>query len=117
MKEKIINLLIKVTNANTNKISDGYHTFEQLYEHRIRLFIALCQVNSDSWCSAKHSDGSVWDGWFILGIGYKKGKQITYHLPIKYWNEVAGDKVKVLKKAPKCDGHTPEDVLNRLENL
>ena len=26
------------------KISDGYHDFEELYEHRCRLFIALCNA-------------------------------------------------------------------------
>lgn len=40
MKEKIINWLIKTLRADTNKISDGYHTFDDLYEHRTELFIA-----------------------------------------------------------------------------
>lgn len=60
-----------------NKISDGYHTFGELYEHRIALFIALCRAiegtENDAWKMPPK------DGWFLMGIGKEKGKQITYH--------------------------------------
>lgn len=115
MKEKIINWLIKVTKADTNKISDGYHTFEQLYEHRIELWIALCKNKRFSWKSKKHSDGSIWKGWFILGNGLNSGLQITYHLPIMYWGRCKS--IKTYRKAPKFDGHTPQDVIKRLKKL
>lgn len=124
MKEKFINWLIKITKADTNKISDGYHTFEDLYEHRIELFIALVNIgnswhnlegfNFDAWKSKMHSDGSEWKGWFIAGINTKKGRQITYHLPIKYWKRLD---ISTLRKAPDFDGHTPKDVLERLKTL
>ena len=114
---------IKITGDNI-QISDGYHTFEDLYNHRIRLFIALCKQcclwNESSpkevWCSTKHSDGSTFGDWFILGIGKKKGEQITYHLPARYWSEVC-EFAEVLPKAPEFDGHTSNDVLVRLKNL
>jgi hypothetical protein len=117
MKEKIINWLIKVTKADTNKISDGYHTFEQLYEHRIKLWIALLKDKpfEKVWRSERHSDGSVWKGWFILGYGKKQGEQLTYHLPIKYYVDTKF--AETLDKAPEYDGHTPEDVLERLKKL
>ena len=51
-----------------------------------------------------------------MGIFKEKGKQITYHLPEKYWEEVS-DFASVLEKAPEFDGHTPEDVLERLNKL
>lgn len=100
---------------------DGYHTFEELYEHRIRLFIELCKSicklnKSEIWCSVFHSDGSKFDEWFILGIGKEKGTQITYHLPARFWSEVC-EFAKVLKKAPEFDGHTSYDVLERLSEL
>ena len=120
-KEIFINWLIKVLKVDTNKISDGYHTFEQLYDHRIALWIAFCrEVDwyvgfTAVWKSKAHSDGSTWDGWFILGMEKEKGKQMTYHLPIKYWKECS--QFKTLKKAPKWDGHTPEDVIKRLKSL
>ena len=105
---------------------DGYHTFEELYDHRITLFIALCvllrrQENaigsiSDHpfvWRSKLHSDGTSFEGWFILGIGQEN--QITYHLPLSRWDET--DFAETLPNAPEFDGHTSEDVLERLKNL
>lgn len=116
MKEKIINWLIKVTKADTNKISDGYHTFEELYEHRIRLWIALCKENTiNSWATKRHSDGSVWKGWFLMGMFSEDGKQMTYHLPNKFWKEIPST-IKIIQ-APEYDGHTPNDVLKRLKKL
>jgi hypothetical protein len=120
MKEKVINWLIKTTKADTNKISDGYHTFEELYEHRITLFAKISNIwrfnefGVRSWKSVEHSDGSVWEGWFIAGIGRKKRKQITYHIPMKNWDDF---RCEVIEKAPKYDGHTPKDVIERLKKL
>lgn len=115
-----INSIIKGTGINTNNISDGYHTFEQLYSHRIELFMALCrniQRNGDSlvWRSRMHSDGSAYDGWFILGIGVIPGTQLSYHLPESKWDEC--DFAAILDKAPEWDGHTSDDVLERLKQL
>ena len=84
------------------KISDGYHTFNELYKHRICLFLALCEcVHYWVWRSKKHSDGTPTpDGWFIAGIGEVAGKQITYHLPNEYWDKMPKF-IKTKKKAPK----------------
>lgn len=123
-KEEALNILIK--DADTNKISDGYHTFEELYEHRITLFIALCRTihflgeetedgGSLIWKSEKHSDGTIWNGWFILGIGTLAGHQITYHLPTSKWDECSF--AKVIEQAPEWDGHTSNDVLERIKKL
>jgi hypothetical protein len=116
MKTKIINWLIKVLSVDTNKISDGYHTFESLYEHRIELWIALCRQRREwAWKSKVHSDGTVWEGWFILGMGITKGEQMTYHLPMKYWKQIPD--IETVKKAYEWDKHTEEDVLERLKGL
>lgn len=113
-----INSDIKVAKAagvlDANLISDGHHTFGELYEHRIRLFIALCRI-----CGEDPINKSVWikpvvDGWFIIGIGRKKGKQISYHLPEKYFEECNDIATPY---APEWDGHSSEDVLERLKNL
>lgn len=106
---------------------DGYHTFTELYDHRIRLFIALMWANWEkSWASKIHSDGSSWNGWFIAGIHTKAG-DVTYHLPIKYWDELfkcrddgTGNNnicIMTLDKAPEFDGHTSDDVIERLKKL
>lgn len=103
---------------------DGYHIFDELYNHRIELYIALCRrMYEDAncfikiWKSKRHSDGSLsFDGkWFVLGINKVEGKQITYHLPISKWKECYF--AETLRKAPKFDGHTSDDVLDRLKNL
>lgn len=94
-------------------VSDGYHTFNELYSHRIALFIALAKSHSDiSWKSLKHADGSSWDDWFIAGMHLPTG-DITYHLPEADWDKLDG--VETLRKAPEWDGHTPVDVVKRIE--
>jgi hypothetical protein len=115
-----LNAIIKATGINTNLISDGYHNFGELYEHRIVLWIALCKVftetqSADVWRSIKHSDGSSWDGWFILGVGKEHGMQATYHLPNAKWIDC--EFAETLDKSPEWDGHTSDDVLYRLKNL
>lgn len=103
--------------SSADDISDGYHTFKELYDHRIILFIALCHrikgyySEGFVWKSRKHYDESQMKGWFIAGIGKDKGKQITYHLPMSNWGDL---KVKELDKAPEWDGHTSEEVLKRI---
>lgn len=111
------------------QVSDGYHTFDELYDHRITLYIALCRhmhellgMENPSkykiWRSKKHSDGEICFGTgtqYVLGIGTAAGKQITYHIPIERWNET--DFVDELETAPTWDGHTSADVLSRLKNL
>lgn len=106
-------------------VSDGFHTMDELYAHRIQLFIALAklynmQINefvlkTKVWRSEKHHDGTGYDGWFILGINDEYGKQITYHLPMSYWEET--NFADTLSKAPDFDGHTSADVLQRLKTL
>lgn len=113
--------LIRAEGENL-EVSDGYHTFDELYEHRITLFIALCKSLKDDvgdwrhvWRSELHSDGSSFEGWFVLGIGTEKGHQITYHLPIDKWDET--DFALTRDKAPDFDGHTSADVLERIKKL
>ena len=111
---------VKYKLENSNDISDGYHTFGELYEHRITLYIALCKrlrANAQNfvWRSKLHSDGTSIDGWFVLGINKEKGEQITYHLPLAKWEDC--NFAENLEKAPEWDEHTSEDVLKRLNNL
>lgn len=106
--------------GDTNHVSDGYHTFGELYDHRIALFIALCRarVTADNdvvWRSKLHSDGTSIEGWFIMGIGIVRGEQITYHLPLDRWDET--EFAETWGQAPEFDGHTSADVLDRLKKL
>lgn len=105
--------------ADNNDVSDGYHTFRELYEHRITLFIALCKELYKN--PAYQTYNEVWrmpveDGWFLMGINTEKGKQITYHLPESKWSET--DFASNLHKASyEFDGHKSSDVLERLKTL
>jgi len=108
-----INELIR--GVNSNHISDGYHTFGELYGHRVELYIALCKYQSGVWRSKVHHDGEQWEGWFLLGIGEQPGQQITYHLPIEKWDDC--DFADTLEKAPEFDKHTSADVLERIKQL
>lgn len=131
MVESDINKLIAHEGIDSNLISDGYHTFGELYEHRVTLWIALCKcvqsndyscyngngviIDNPVWRTLLHSDGSRFDGWFVLGCKYNKGEQMTYHLPISEWDNCSF--AKTLDKAPEFDGHTPNDVLERIKKL
>jgi len=120
-----VNNVIKNSGIDTNKISDGYHTFGELYDHRIALFMALCSSipygkytdNLEVWKSKLHHDGTTYDGWFIMGIGKNNGEQISYHLPMSKWDECNDPCIRELAKAPEWDGHTSSDVLERLKSL
>lgn len=97
------------------EVSDGYHTFNELYNHRVRLFSTLMRAYPDkSWWSYKHSDGEIWEGWVLAGIETPAG-MVTYHLPekeIPYLPEGIE-----LEFGKEWDGHTSEDVLERLKGF
>ena len=121
--DAMVTLTSPANPAVTGETSDGYHTFNELYDHRITLFIALCAEIAFNdqypagyvWRSKLHSDGSAFDGWFIMGIGTKPGDQITYHLPISRWDET--NWLTERPRAPEFDGHTSADVLQRLRQF
>lgn len=114
-----------ITVPDEFSVSDGFHTMDELYDHRIALWIAYCKLaarieevaseKGSIWRSKQHSDGTGFDGWFVLGMNHTKGKQITYHLPMSKWEET--EFAKTYDKAPEFDGHTSDDVLNRLKSL
>ena len=91
--------------------SDGYHTFNELYEHRRALFIALASICEDVWRSRKHHDGSSLDGWFLAGIALPTG-DISYHLPNEDWELLDG--ALTLDAGREWDGHSGDDVVFRL---
>lgn len=67
--------------ADIGELSDGFHTFDGLYEQRMYLFAALVETYKDkSWKSYRHEDGELCfgGGWFIVGIDTPEGSY-TYH--------------------------------------
>lgn len=119
------------------ELSDGYHTFDELYEHRNQLFISLCKSQHYIWHAEHwdndtktsdipspvyktrvHFDGeSSPDGYFVLMLDWGNGrpKQMSYHLPDRLWNTL--DWCPVIDKVRDFDCHTSADVLKRLAEL
>ena len=102
---------------STKEISDGHHTFGDLYRHRITLFCTLCNLLSEiSWKSKKHFDEEndpMFDDCFIAGINTPEG-MATYHIKLKYWEMF---NVPELERAPKYDSYSSEAVIDRILSL
>ena len=99
-------------------ISDGYHTFNELYDFRKSYNVALFnewakQGKYDVHKSVRHHDGTncFGGGWFIVVAVLPDG-QISNHYEIKDW--YLFDVVIVNKAKHEFDGHTSQDVINRL---
>lgn len=119
--------------GDTSSISDGFHTFKELYEFRKMYNAVLFNIwgsnksinkNGDvvgeydvhkSW---KHNDGEWCFGkkeeWFIVVAMLPTG-QITNHYTKENWDLFQIPEVKKAKY--KFDGHTGKDVLERLKDL
>lgn len=129
---EINKLIAELSEEERNNVSDWYHTFGELYEHRIHLYIALnkyiwrlnnirkdeCDIYDTEYeeyispkKSKKHFDWSEYEWWFILQITTPFW-QISYHLPNKYRDSL--EFVKTVAIADERDWHTSQDVLDRL---
>ena len=94
---------------NIGELSDGYHTFNSLYEQRMYLFATIVNQNKDkAWKSYKHEDGELCfgGGWFIVGVDTPNGSY-TYHYENKYYDLFECEELECGKH---WDGHTDKDV-------
>lgn len=94
-------------------ISDGYHTFDELYEHRNLLFINLFKRvggNQSCYWVAEH-----YPGWDLLVIDSKEG-QMSYHVPIQL-RPCYEKRDRLELSQHGYDGHTPADVVERLRAM
>jgi hypothetical protein len=101
--------------ASHIEVSDGHHTFGELYDHRRALTAALCRALSlDAWRSKAHhpEDSPMFEGgYFIVGVNLPTGP-ITYHYKLSHWDDFAG--VIELEHAPRWDGAMPPVTVDRL---
>ena len=99
----------------TGETSDGYHTFDELYDHRARLFSVIVRDHREiAWKSKLHHDGTMYDGMFIVGVETPEG-QATYHYDVDpYWGIFDCEE---LDRAPEWDGHTPQQAIARIASL
>lgn len=121
MLRDINEMIQKLTSEQRQQVTDGYHTFSELYEFR-KMFNA---VLFNQWAellkynvhkSIRHEDGEICfgGGWFVV-IAMLPDGQITNHYEMKDW-----DLFKIPQKEKalfKFDGHNAQDVLNRLSTL
>ena len=97
------------TKNSADDISDGYHTFGDLYKHRTYL-LALAMIHLPyAWKARKHEDGTMFDGMFVVGFPTPNG-MVTYHCDNEYWNDF---KIPEIPHAPHFDGYSDADVLDR----
>ena len=110
------------------KVSDGYHTFDELYEFRMlynAMFANLLAEGVgvgaiwqeiDVYKSLRHDDGSLCfgGGWFVVVIKLMTGKQISNHYPIADWDLFH---IPERHSAINFDGHTSADVIERMREF
>lgn len=113
-EQKRIKEICEMANIDDiSDLSDGYHTFRQLYYQRMILFAALVKQNRDkAWKSLRHEDGELCfgGGWFIVGIDTPKGSY-TYHYEDTYFSLFDCEE---LERGKHWDGHTEKDVIRLL---
>ena len=121
--------IIEKNTENIGEVSDGYHTFNELYDYRMLYNAAFFNSLAfyDSWAegswsvdydvhkSKKHSDGEdcFGGGWFIVMAELPTG-QISNHYEMKYWDLF---KIPEKEKANQYDGHTPQQAAERLKKF
>lgn len=105
--------------GDMGEVSDGYHTFNELYRYRMlynaAFFNLLARNGQVEVCkSRKHSDGEKCfgsDDWFIVMAILPTG-QVSNHYESKYWDLFD---VPERETAFEYDGHTPNEAADRLE--
>lgn len=116
-----LNELIKIYNKmgiiSSKDISDGHHTFRELYLQRLIMFCTICNNFPNlSWKSKKHFDEEhdpMFNGDFIAGINTPEGVA-SYHIKLEYWDLFD---IPEIDRAPKYDNYTPDDVMKRILSL
>lgn len=110
--------------------SDGFHTFDELYRHRMLLTAALFNAwhkldgegigpEANVHKSWRHSDGQTCSeafhaepgSWFIVVAQLPDG-QISYHYQGEHWDLF---NIPERDLPAEFDGHTADDVADRLQ--
>lgn len=101
------------------RLSDGFHTFDELYESRCVLtagfFNLLTKSGIETCKSWKHADGEpcFGGGCFIVMANLPTG-QISFHYPAKDWGRF---NIPETENGFVWDGHETPDVHERILSL
>ena len=116
--KEVLNQLVEA--IDKGEVSDGYHTFNELYHYRLLYNAAFFnELAKNNVCkvvkSKRHHDGKecFGGGWFIVMAELPTG-QISNHYELKDWDYFKCREVDI---APEWDGHTPEEAARRLEEF
>jgi hypothetical protein len=98
-----------------DKVSDGYHTFEELYAYRMLYNAAFFNLLAKDYRvikSTRHSTGEecFGGGWFIV-MAYLPTGQISNHYEMKDWGLF---NIPAVDYADVWDGHTPKEAAERI---
>lgn len=114
--EVLLEIASLLQEQDMGEVSDGYHTFNELYYYRMLYNAAFFNLLPKEWVhkSKRHHTGEecFGGGWFIVMANLPTG-QISNHYELKDW-----DLFKVPEKefADEWDGHTPQEAAERLHN-
>lgn len=117
--EEWLDVPVAEEDVDMSQVSDGCHTFEELYTFR-KLYNAVLfnewakQGKYDVHKSYIHNDGTFVEGYFIVVAMLPTG-QISNHYKVEDWDLF--DIPDEYKAMYEYDNHTSEDVLQRLEDL
>lgn len=105
--------VVKNSDIKTKDISDSYHSFAELYFHRMILTLSLAKQLPDGMVvkSKLHDDGTMFEGSFIVCFNTHQGFY-SYHYDLEFWDLFSC--IPTVEKAPVYDGHTPGDVVRLL---
>lgn len=142
--KRIIKIL-EEEEAEIGSFSDGYHTFDELYEFRkmynavlfnewakqvvnmekewvkddngkLKTKVTKVEVKYDVHKSKKHHDGELcFGGGWFIVVAVLPTGQISNHYKMEDWDLFQVPETETAKY--EFDGHTPTDVLNRLKAL
>lgn len=111
----------KEAGYDVSQVSDGYHSFDQLYATRMAYNVAAAHLAAQSGLKVEKSLRHNGDaepifggGWFAVTI-YSPLGQITNHYKEEFWNLFQVQEVSELS-AP-WDGHDTETANSRLLTL
>lgn len=106
--------ILKQMKENPGQISDGYHTFDELYYYRMLYNAAFFNTLPKRIVhkSKRHYTGEecFGGGMFIVMAELPTG-QISNHYDLEYWDLF---KIPEREIAAPWDGHTPQEAAERL---
>lgn len=116
--------------ATEIEVRDEYHSMSELYEHRMALNAAMFNffyaydkdirgIESERRAyivkSKHHNDGTMFEGGYFIVMMNGPDGQISYHYKLEHWDKF---KIPEVERIPWIyDGHTSQDILERLLKL